>query len=73
MDAVRLIALLGAGLWMIPTLWPGPQDMPTEPVSMSGALFFIFGVWLFLIVVSAMLATYLHRDDPATSEEEAKE
>lgn len=73
MDAVKLVAVLGAGLWMIPVLWPAPRDTPVEPVSMSDALLYIFGVWLFLIVVSAALATQLRRVEPADGEEEADE
>ena len=53
MDALKLIAVFGFILWMIPTLWPDGSDPDTAPVSMSDALFYVFGVWLVLIVLSA--------------------
>lgn len=65
MDAVRLVAILGAGLWMIPVLWPNSATDAGEPVALSRALFFIFGVWLFLIVLSAVLSQRLRGDTSA--------
>ena len=51
MDAVRLLPLLGLGLWMVPLLWSTGGD-GVEPVSMSRALMYIFGVWALLIAVT---------------------
>ncbi len=53
MDALKLLALFGFILWMIPTLWPDGSDPDAAPVSMSHALFYVFGVWFVLIVLSA--------------------
>ncbi len=48
MDAIRLLAVLGLVLWMIPLLWPS-GDPTSEGVPMSRALHYVFGVWLLLI------------------------
>lgn len=73
MDAVKLLALLGAGLWMIPVLWPVDATETSAQVSMSEALFYIFGVWLFLILLSALLVTRLRRSSPSDDPEERHE
>ena len=57
MDAVKLIAFLGVGLWMVPVLWPHGQA--GDGVSMSRALLYIFGVWIVLIGLSAWLVRSL--------------
>jgi hypothetical protein len=54
MDALKLLAFLGIILWMIPTLWPGDATPDAEPMPMSNALFYVFGVWLFLIGLAAV-------------------
>jgi hypothetical protein len=64
LDAVKLLVVLGACLWMIPVLWPEPDIEGTEPVALSDALFYIFGVWIFLTAVSAFLATRMRGTDP---------
>ncbi|MBW4710181.1 hypothetical protein KX928_20535 [Roseobacter sp. YSTF-M11] len=61
MDAVRLLVILGAGLWMIPLLWPSDGASEAEAVSTSRALLYVFGVWWFLIVGSAFLARGIRR------------
>ena len=50
MDAVRLVPILGLGLWMVPLLWSHP-DEPGGSVSISAALTYLFGVWFVLIAV----------------------
>ena len=51
MDAVRFLPLLGVCLWMVPLLWPvGSEAEPTEQISMSSALWYIFAVWIAMIV-----------------------
>lgn len=54
LDAVRLVVVLGALLWIIPVLWPNEG---AAQVPMSTALFYVFGVWVVLIVISAVLAS----------------
>ena len=55
-DAIRLLPFLGLLLWMIPLGWPVPSD-PTgqEGIPMSLALKYIFGVWVLLVVLGALL------------------
>ena len=64
LDAVKLLVVLGACLWMIPLLWPVPDTEGTEPVALSHALFYIFGVWIFLTALSAFLSTRMRSADP---------
>ncbi|WP_106744704.1 hypothetical protein [Yoonia maritima] len=61
-DAVRMLPVLGIVLFSIPLLWP--QD-DAELSYSSGALVYVFGVWVLLIVLSAFLARMMHVDgDP---------
>ena len=57
MDAARLLPLLGALLFAVPLLWPGPQiavvDDGTGLVAMSDAITYVFAVWAALIGASA--------------------
>ena len=62
MDAIKLIAIVGGAMWMIPLLWVTPDENGAEAVSMSDALMYVFGVWLLLIVFSAILILRLRRD-----------
>ena len=64
LDAVRLVVLLGICLWMLPVLWPVPDAEQTASVAMSGALFYIFGVWAVLIALSFALSSRLRRLTP---------
>lgn len=52
-DAIRLLPVVGALLWMVPLLW---RDDDTGGVTMSDAIIYIFGVWLVLVLVTAILA-----------------
>ncbi|GAA6177894.1 hypothetical protein [Sulfitobacter pacificus] len=54
MDAVRLLPLLGVALWMVPLMWPLP-DAEGGGIAMSTALRYLFGVWLLLVVMRALL------------------
>ena len=56
MDALRLIVVFGICLWMVPVLWPDGSNEAIGAFAMSRALFYVFGVWFFLIVASAFLA-----------------
>ena len=68
MDAIKLLALLGGGLWMIPVLWPKAETEADVPLQMSQALFYIFGVWLVLILLAALLVRNLKVDSTNRSE-----
>jgi hypothetical protein len=51
-DAARLLPLLGVVLWMIPLLWRAEGDAGT---SNADALIYVFGVWVLLIGLSALI------------------
>jgi nitrate reductase gamma subunit len=69
MDAVRLIAIVGVILWLVPVLWPSTGLEEPAPITMSRALFYVFGVWVGLIAVAALLAFRIRRL-PAEPEEQ---
>lgn len=56
MDAIRLLPVLGLGLWMVPLMWslPGPEGTEAAP-SMSQALTYIFGIWALVVLVAVGL------------------
>lgn len=65
-DAAFLLPVFGALLLCAPVLWPGPADVETEGVrgiTMSGAILYIFGVWVVLILVAAMFGALVRRWD----------
>ncbi|WP_227268657.1 hypothetical protein [Roseobacter weihaiensis] len=68
MDAVKLLVILGACLWMVPVLWPSDGQPGTVPITMSRALFYVFGVWVLLIVLPAFLMRKVRSDLRAEGE-----
>ena len=52
MDAVRVLPFVGLGFWMVPLLW---STTPEDGVTMSGALQYLFGIWIALIVAALVL------------------
>ncbi len=46
-DAVRFLPLLGLALWMVPLMWPAQGE--SDPMPLSTALQYIFGIWTFLV------------------------
>jgi peptidoglycan/LPS O-acetylase OafA/YrhL len=59
MDALRLLPILGALLWVLPVIWPDGGNPDAEPVRMSQALYYVFGIWMLLIALAAFLALLL--------------
>lgn len=53
MDAARFLPFVGAGLFLIPLLWATPAD-GGEAMRMSQAFLYVFGVWVVLIILSAL-------------------
>ncbi|WP_028958079.1 hypothetical protein [Sulfitobacter sp. 20_GPM-1509m] len=49
-DAQRLLPVLGMLLWMVPVLWPTRNE--TGHITMSAAIYYVFGVWCLLIGLS---------------------
>ena len=52
-DAARMMPVLGGILWTIPLMWP---ERGQNAVSNATALQYIFGIWVLVIVLSAVLA-----------------
>ena len=59
MDAIRLLPLVGLLLWLLPTLWATSDGAGVEPVRMSQAIVYVFGVWVCLILCAGSLWHYL--------------
>jgi hypothetical protein len=70
MDAIRLLPLVGLLLWLLPTLWAATDSDGVEPVRMSQAIVYVFGVWVCLILCTGTLWHYLKGsdDDVGTTE-----
>ncbi|WGW03788.1 hypothetical protein [Tropicibacter oceani] len=62
-DAARALPVLGLLLWWVPLLWA----LPERPHSASGALIYIFLVWLGLVVGAGLLILALRRRDNETA------
>jgi uncharacterized membrane protein len=65
-DAAKLIPFLGIILWVIPLAWS--KDTADAQIGSNG-LIYIFGVWVVLIVLTALLASRIRADDPEGSED----
>jgi hypothetical protein len=63
MDAIRLLPLVGLLLWLLPTLWAATGSDGVEPVRMSRAIVYVFGVWVSLILCAGTLWRYLKGSD----------
>ncbi|MDB4212418.1 hypothetical protein N9769_08735, partial [Ascidiaceihabitans sp.] len=74
MDAIRLLPLVGLLLWLLPTLWAATDSDGVEPVRMSQAIVYVFGVWVCLILSAGTLWRYLKGsdDDAGTTESAVK-
>lgn len=59
MDAFRLLPLIGWMLWLVPTLWSNSDADGVEPVRLSQAIIYVFGVWISLIICGGVLWRYL--------------
>ncbi|MEM8655560.1 MAG: hypothetical protein AAGF36_12515 [Pseudomonadota bacterium] len=57
MDALRLLPIVGLLLWLFPVFWPSVRDgaAAPEPVAMSSAVTYVFGVWGLLILAGLAL------------------
>ncbi|MBV2361732.1 hypothetical protein KUH32_18355 [Thalassococcus sp. CAU 1522] len=51
-DAARALPVLALFLWMLPLFW----RLGTDDVMVSGALVYIFAIWIGVIVAAAALA-----------------
>ena len=57
---IRMLPVIGALLWAVPLLW---QSGPDSDVSTSTAIIYLFGVWLGLVLLGAVLARLLKKAD----------
>ncbi|MGB0438738.1 MAG: hypothetical protein ACPGFC_01370 [Paracoccaceae bacterium] len=65
-DAVGLMPFVGTFLFMVPLLWPhGPEAFST-----SWAIFYIFGVWLGMAVLTGVVSSQLRRVRPTARDDE---
>ena len=51
-DAARLLAVLGVGLFAVPLLWPRSGDPDVAALPMSSAITYLFSAWALLILAS---------------------
>ncbi len=61
-DALRLLPLLGIGLWAVPLLW----NAQAHETPMSHAILYVFGVWLILVVAAGLMAVRVGRPQEDT-------
>lgn len=67
-DAARLLPILGMVLWSVPLLWPADDRSETSNAS---ALLYVFGLWVMLIICSALIAHSIKPGDVPTDAESA--
>jgi hypothetical protein len=66
MDAARFLPVLGALLFAVPLLWPKPDsaavlDGAVQPVTMSGAMLYVFLIWAVLIACAGIFGILARR------------
>ena len=66
-DAARLLPVLGLILWTIPLLWPDAEGADRFSAM---AVSYIFGVWVSLIVLAAVISHVMRPDDDAMPSED---
>ena len=66
-DLAMLLPILGVLLWFIPLLWSDkPQEAPQSGIILS----YVFGVWIFLIIVTALVSALLRSSAEGAIEED---
>jgi len=65
-DAATLLPLLGAALISIPLLWLGEART-------ANVMLYLFGVWVLLAVLSALISRHLHTDDASDAEKDPQD
>lgn len=64
-DMIRILPVIGALLWAVPLLWRSGEDTST---STSMAIIYLFGVWLGMVLLGAILARLLKKAGDAGPE-----
>lgn len=62
-DGARMLPVLGAMLWLIPLLWNRNEGAATVN---GDAMLYLFGVWVLLIILSALISRAMRPDTDAT-------
>ncbi|MEJ6402566.1 hypothetical protein [Yoonia sp. 2307UL14-13] len=65
-DAGLLVPVLGIILWLVPLLW----DKGDPQNGKSMAMLYIFGVWVLLILLTALIARLIRPSDDKPSKDE---
>ncbi len=55
-DLIRMLPVIGALLWAVPLLWPTGSESSTRS---SVAIIYLFGVWLGMVLLGALMAWLL--------------
>lgn len=55
-DWLKILPFVGLGLWLLPLLWVQEGD---EATSTASSVVYLFLVWLVLIIMAAVSATFL--------------
>ncbi len=66
-DAAKLMPFLGIVLWAIPLAWSSTDG--DTPVGTNG-LIYVFGVWVFLIILTGILASRIKSDRSSSDQGE---
>jgi len=66
LDAAGLLPIVGCLLWALPLLWENTGAQGTADITTSGAMRYIFGIWLLLVALSLWLSRRLR--DPVVSD-----
>ncbi|MGM0660468.1 MAG: hypothetical protein ACQEUH_04750, partial [Pseudomonadota bacterium] len=61
-DAARLLPIAAGVLMVIPLLWQGPEGDPGT----ATVMFYIFGLWVVLVGLSALVSRHLRASEPET-------
>ncbi|MDF1729247.1 MAG: hypothetical protein P1U53_16025 [Sulfitobacter sp.] len=75
MDLVRLLPVLGLGLFMLPLMWSG-ADEGAPQMGTARALIYLFGAWITLTVLAFLLWRRTHsfaEKDPMQMDAETEE
>lgn len=70
-DAARLVPFLGIVLLAIPLTWPAAGGAQ-EPIGSAGLLY-IFGVWALLIILTAVLSSFMRADASLSAKDVTEE
>ncbi|PJI92381.1 hypothetical protein BC777_1230 [Yoonia maricola] len=69
-DAVKLLPFAGVVLLAIPLAW---KSGTSEDQIGANGLLYIFGVWVLLIVLSALLSAFIRADPSLSSQDRPEE